>query len=430
MKSLGFRIAALLILAIVLVVGLATVAALVAFRHPLPETAAKSVAQQIHVLANLVQQDGEAARSAGVDIRRKPAEGPVDRAATMFLTRALENTGPADRVVVTREPDGFVLTASLDLGGGNWLVTRMPDFSPPNGWPSFAMWILLIVAGSTVISIIAAAKITRPLRLIESAVAAVGPDGMLPAVPEIGASEVRATARALNRLSRRLKSAMESRMRLVAAAGHDLRTPMTRMRLRVEFLPDEDREKWLADLAELDQIADSAICLVREETRSDGHEPVPLGDLLRSIVDDTALAGLPVEAGGIPPLTVTGGAVALRRALTNLVVNAATHGGGALVSLERHGTQAVITIVDNGPGIPEDLIGQIFEPFFRVDIARRKTIPGAGLGMVIAREIIERFGGTITVANRVPHGLLQTIIFPHAEVTERQCPANPAECSS
>ena len=428
MKSLGFRIAALLIVAIVLVVGLATLAAMGAFRRPLPETTVEPVARQIHILADLVARDRVSAEQAGIDIRPEPAPGDVDEPATGFLDRALKNTGPASKVVVTREPNGVILTASVHLGDGNWLVTRVPDFSPPNGWPNFVMWILLIVAGSAVISIIAAAKITRPLRLIENAVEAVGPDGMLPPIPESGASEVRATARALNRLSTRLKTAMESRMRIVAAAGHDLRTPMTRMRLRVEFLPDGERSRWLADLEELDRIADSAISLVREETQSDGNEPIRLGPLLRSIVDDAVQAGLIAEVGTMAQVTVTGGPVALRRALTNLVVNAATHGGSAFVSLERHETQAVVRITDNGPGIPEDLIGQIFEPFFRVDVARRNTVPGAGLGMVIAREIVERFGGAITVANRIPNGLLQTITFPLAETTGRQRSAKPAEC--
>ncbi|PTW56549.1 signal transduction histidine kinase [Breoghania corrubedonensis] len=429
MKSLGFRIAALLILAIVMVVGLATVAAMVAFRRPLPQTIVEPVARQIHVLANLAADERKAAQRAGLDIRSTPANGEVDARATGFLAQALEHTGPASKVIVSREPSGGGLTASVQLGGGDWLVTSVPDFSPPSGLPGFVMWILLIVAGSTVISIIAAVKITRPLRLIECAVGAVGPDGMLPPIPEMGASEVRVTARALNRLSKRLKSAMESRMRLVAAAGHDLRTPMTRMRLRVEFLPEEDRNRWLADLEELDRIADSAISLVREETLTDGDDLVRLGPLLRSIVDDAVQAGLSAQVGTMAQVTVTAGPVALRRALTNLVVNAATHGRGAFVSLECHGTQAVIRITDSGPGVPEDLIDQIFEPFFRVDIARRKTIPGAGLGMVIAREIIERFGGAIAVANRIPHGLLQTITFPLAETTGRQRSAEPAECS-
>lgn len=127
----------------------------------------------------------------------------------------------------------------------------------------------LIILGSTAISIFAASKIIRPLQLLEDAIGRIGADGVLPPIPETGSGEVRVTAQALNTLSSRLKTAMESRMRLVAAAGHDLRTPMTRMRLRAEFIADdEERQKWFDDLEELDAIADSAIRIVREEAEA------------------------------------------------------------------------------------------------------------------------------------------------------------------
>jgi signal transduction histidine kinase len=271
---------------------------------------------------------------------------------------------------------------------------------------------VLIVMGSTAVSIFAASKITGPLELLQSAAGRIGSDGVLPHIPETGAGEVRATAQALNRLSARLRSAMESRMRLVAAAGHDLRTPMTRMRLRAEFVvDDEEREKWLADLEELDSIADSAIRLVREEVAAESaSDTVQLDDLISEIVGEMRQLGLKVHPGAVEPIPARGAPLALKRAIRNLVINAATHGGGATVTLQQdQAGAAVITIADNGPGIPAELLSQVFEPFFRVDMARRKTVPGAGLGLAIAKEIIERFGGTIEIANGHPKGLVQTI---------------------
>jgi signal transduction histidine kinase len=250
--------------------------------------------------------------------------------------------------------------------------------------------------------------------MLETAVARIGPDGILTPLPEEGSGEVRATARALNHLSRRLKSAMESRMRLVAAAGHDLRTPMTRMRLRAEFLPDDDREKWLNDLDELDRIADSAIKLVREEIDEDTAEPVALNAAVRELTDDLVSVGLKVEAGRIDDVHVRAGGLGLRRAIRNLLVNAATHGKGCRVDVAAEGSKAVITIVDHGPGIPPDLLDKAFEPFFRVDPGRRQSVPGAGLGLAIAKEIIERYGGKITLANQPGGGLLQTVVFDTA----------------
>ncbi len=254
------------------------------------------------------------------------------------------------------------------------------------------------------------AVLVRPLEMLETAVGKIGSDGVLAAVPEEGSAEVRATAHALNQLSTRLKTAMESRMRLVAAAGHDLRTPMTRMRLRAEFL-DDDRDKWLHDLDELDRIADSAIRLVREEVNQDAVEPVELDRLVRDIEAEMISAGHAVSIDHLDKVSVKAGALGLRRALRNLIVNAATHGKSCTIALTGQGGRAVLTIADRGPGIPPDLLNKAFEPFFRVDPARAQSIPGAGLGLAIAKEIIERYGGTIRLENRQGGGLLQTVVF-------------------
>ena len=198
-------------------------------------------------------------------------------------------------------------------------------------------------------------------------------------------------------------------MRLVAAAGHDFRTPMTRMRLRAEFLPAEDQDAWLADLDELDAIADSAIKLVQEEGTGDDRKPLMLEQLVRETVAELQVAHLPVTLGRLDSVSVMAGPLALRRALRNLITNAATHGGGARVTLERLPEHTRIVIVDDGPGIPAAMLSQVFEPFFRANPARTQSIKGAGLGLAIAREIIERFGGTIEIRNRPEGGLEQVV---------------------
>ena len=417
MKSLRNRLVLLLIVAIVTVVGLATLAAGLVLQPPLPSTIMEPVARQLHVLADLALRDRQEAVAAGVTLQDAPAGGAEVAVMSRFLTGAMASTGPARVAVVTEAGGTSAIFASVELGAGDWVVTQIPDLRPPPGrWWALAGWIVLIVLGSTAISIFAASKIIRPLQLLEDAIGRIGPDGMLPAIPETGSGEVRATAQALNTLSSRLKSAVESRMRLVAAAGHDLRTPMTRMRLRAEFLPQEaEREKWFADLEELDAIADSAIRLVREEVGSDSREPVRLGQLIDEIVAELVPLGYKVTPPSPVSLPVSAGPLALKRALRNLIINAATHGGGATIELSRAGGDAVVTIRDRGPGIPPDLIANVFEPFFRVDAARRKTMPGAGLGLAIAKEIVERFGGSITIANAdEPKGLVQTVRLPLA----------------
>lgn len=422
MKSLRNRFVLLLIVAIVTVVGLATFAASRALRPPLPEATMEPVARQLHLLAELAARDRQDAVALGVNLQDGPAEGAEIEGMSRFLTRALERTGAARTAIVTQAPGSPIVVASVELGADDWLVTEIPDLRPPPGaWWVLAGWMVLIVLGSTAISIFAASKIIKPLQLLDDAIGRIGADGVLPPIPETGSGEVRATAQALNTLSSRLKSAMESRMRLVAAAGHDLRTPMTRMRLRAEFIPDEtEREKWFADLEELDAIADSAIRLVREEAGGDSRETVRLGALVHEIVDELGHLGYKVSPPSLVSLPVAAGPLALKRALRNLVINAATHGGGATIELAREGGEAVVRIRDKGPGIPDELIAHVFEPFFRVDAARRKTMPGAGLGLAIAKEIIERFGGTITIANGdKPKGLIQTVRLPLATGEDR-----------
>jgi signal transduction histidine kinase len=372
------------------------------------------LARQLHLLARLVESDRAAAVAAGANVQPAPAAGIADDGLSRFLSRALERTGPPRTAIVSHREGSPVLAASVSLPGGEWLVADIPDLGPPRGGGlALAGWAVLIVIGSTAVALYAASRITRPLRLLEDAAGRIGGDGLLPHIPETGSGEIRATAKALNQLSARLKAAMDSRMRLVAAAGHDLRTPMTRMRLRAEFIADdEEREKWLADLHELDAIADSAIRLVREEAGGEGAETLRLDALLQETVAELKALGYAVTLAAAEPVTVHAGPVALKRALRNLIINAATHGGGATISLAPGGGEAVLTITDEGPGIPQELIGQAFEPFFRIDPARRKTVPGAGLGLAIAREIVERFGGTIAIANRQPHGLAQTVRLP------------------
>ena len=420
MSSLRNRIAALLILSIVSVAALASLAAVQLIQRPLAETALLPVTQQIGWLIRLADADPETARAIGMQIADAPARGRTNPHETRVWTRFLSGIGVDNPLTVIGPKDGTQMTVSVDLRGSGWLVMPLPDMRPPRaGWIVFASWLAIIVAGAGVVSVIAAHRITGPLRLLNSAADRIGADGLIEPLPESGLPETRATARALNRLSGRLKSAMESRMRLVAAAGHDLRTPMTRMRLRAEFIEDDaERDKWLADLSELDTIADSAIRLVRDEVSAEPMQDLRLDQLLTEITQELGLQGHAVTLSAPLPLAgIRAQPVALARALRNLIINAATHGQGAEISLQNQGDWAEIRILDHGPGIPEPLLTRAFEPFFRVDPARRKSPEGAGLGMAIARQAVERLGGTITLENRAPSGLCQRVRLPLGPAT-------------
>jgi signal transduction histidine kinase len=402
--------ALLLVVAIISVVALASVVAFSVVGLPGPEGWANDVARQIVAATHLAESDPANAIHV---LRGSPAGGPPDAGVTATLREALGRIGTPLDVIVTRPfPDAGVVV-SAPVAGKGWLVldVAVPG-RPRGGWLIFVGWMMLIVAGAIGVSLFLTYVMTRPLVLIEDAVRRVGPDGAIPPLPETGPPEARAAASALNRLSARLKSAMDSRMRLIAAAGHDLRTPLTRMRLRVEFLDENERAEWSKDLDELDRIADSAIGLVREEVEGGAVESIDLGALTAEVANDLRSIGRSIEIGKIDSVPVRVAPLALKRALRNLLTNAATHGHGATVRVERDAASARVIVEDRGPGIPPELIDRVFEPFFRVDPARRQSVPGAGLGLAIVKEIITRQGGTVTIANREGGGLRQVVSLP------------------
>lgn len=415
MNTLRAKLALLLVVAIVSVVGLLTGVMLSLLGPPSPERTIDPVAEQVELLARLAKQD-----VTGIALAPHPSSGHIYQNTTQRLRAALAARGADLAVTVSRDGRRSSLVVSIPIETRGWLLLPISDL-PPQGtpWNVLFKWLALITVGATAIAVFVAHRMVAPLVLLESTVASVGPDAILPHLPERGPAEVRATARALNSLSSRLRRAMESRMRLVAAAGHDLRTPITRMRLRAEFIEDEDeRALWLSDLDELERIADSAILLVREESGKAPPELIRLDELVLSLAAELRDQKFDVAVTAARPVAVRASRLALSRALRNLMINAATHGVRARVSVEEAaGSTARVTIEDEGPGIPIPLLGQVFEPFFRADPSRRQTIPGAGLGLTIAREIVRRAGGEIKIANRTDCGLTQQIELPMGETT-------------
>ncbi|ODR96719.1 histidine kinase [Methyloceanibacter superfactus] len=417
MNTLRVKFALLLVIAIVSVVGLLTVVLFYLLGPPTrSERAIEGVVRQVEMVLKLTSSGLD-----GVTLADGPAGGRLYERTTEALRETLKKRGIDLPVTISRQGHHAPLIVSVPIGDKGWLwmpTSGMPPPGPP--WKALFRWLMLIALGATVIAVFVANRMVRPLVFLENAVASVGADGMLPELPERGPAEVRATAKALNSLSTRLKRAMESRMRLVAAAGHDMRTPITRMRLRAEFVTDEDeRGKWLNDLDELERIADSAIMLVREETGAAAPELVRLDELVSDIGADLREQNLDVTIEDVQPVTVRVSRFKLNRALRNLIINAATHGVRARVSVNApNGPMARIVIADGGPGIPPAVIDQVFEPFFRADPARRQDIPGAGLGLTIARELVQRAGGNISIANGPGGGLVQVVELPKAVETE------------
>jgi signal transduction histidine kinase len=408
MNSLRARIALTLIVSIICVVGLSTMVIAYVMSEISKRKFGELFADRVMMIAPALKLDERTAQ-----LRLTPDAGPGEilEGPTALVRESFRQAGIHFDVIVKQPPGDIRPTASVNLGPG-WLTAPVPEKRTPRRvWYGVIGWMALITIGIIGVALFVAHRITRQLSFLQSMATKIGTNGILEKVPEEGPAEVRATAKALNRMGESLKSAIESRMRLVAGAGHDLRTPMTRMRLRVEFLPEEERSHWLHDLEELDRIADSAIQLVREETAANSSESIRLDEFVKQVCEE--LAGLKFSVTWLQSSAgnVVVAPLAFTRALRNLIINAATHGWGARVSVDTRGNHCLVVIEDDGPGIPEDVMTSVFEPFFRVDPARRQHVAGAGLGLAIAKEIIERLGGTLTIENRKPEGLKQTIIL-------------------
>jgi signal transduction histidine kinase len=403
MKTLRAKIALLLVVSIVSVVALITLAVMYVFATP-NDIEVDLLAKQLIIMDRLGKQNPEA-----VGLSRRPDTGAFNKEQTDLMRAGTARHGASVDVTVTyKAEDNRFSVASIRVGPQSWVLV---DIDPPSE-PELWIWFVLITIGVGSIAVFAAHRMSKPLALLESAAESVSPDGSLPALAERGPAEVRATAAAINSLSTRLKRATESRMRLVAAAGHDFRTPLTRMRLRSEFVTDdEDRALWLKDIDELERIADSAIQLVREETTKTSPEVIRVDDLVRGIVSELQNQDFEIEVSDTGEAYVKASRLALSRALRNLFINAATHGVRGSVSVTG-GAMARITIFDQGPGIAPDVLDQVFEPFFRADRARNQKVPGAGLGLTISREIVRRDGGDIRIANHSDGGLIQVVELP------------------
>ena len=217
-------------------------------------------------------------------------------------------------------------------------------------------------------------------------------------------------------MSRQLREQFRARGLMMAAISHDLRTPLTRMRMRMELMESPEPElqqKNIADLREMNALIDSALEVFRGA--DDSPEPmqkIDVAALLQSMTDDLAEQGLPVAFTGEEEAVTLARPAAVRRVFGNLIDNALRYGGRADVQVQRTATELRITIDDAGPGIPQALMDNVFQPFFRVDASRSKHTGGTGLGLYIARDLTQRQGGTLALANRPEGGLQATMTLP------------------
>ncbi len=306
------------------------------------------------------------------------------------------------------------LVVSVPLRDAGWLNAQTRMRGEPIGlpWPSLvstaamALAILLIVA-------FMARRVTRPLGALAANADAFGRGAPVSRIPETGPDEVRRLTAAFNGMQERLHRFIADRTRMLAAIGHDLRTPITSLRLRAELVDDDEtREKMLATLGEMQAMTEAALDFARQDARPEEMRRVDLAALLSSVADDLAEVGMDVTVAEAARLPYACRPNALRRAIRNLIQNAVQYGTRARVSLADTPAGPIVAVEDDGPGIPDGRLADVFEPFVRLEASRSRETGGVGLGLAIARSVVRSHGGDIVLANRAEGGLRAEIRLP------------------
>lgn len=311
-------------------------------------------------------------------------------------------------------PPGFSFLAQIQLTDGSWVGFdhRLPE--EMFAWP----WRLLatlgvLLAAVVVLSVLAVRWVTRPLSLLAGAAEGLGRDIHRAPLPESGPQEVRHAARAFNTMQARLTRYVQDRTRMVSAISHDLRTAITRLRLRTELLEDPaPRAGLLRDLDEMQRMTSTALDFLRGLEEQEKIQPLDLNALLESLKAEAEDLGREVDVQAPASAPYPARPLALKRCLANLLDNAIKYGGRARVILDDGAAQVRIRIADDGPGIPADELEKVFEPFYRLEVSRSRETGGSGLGLSIARNVARAHGGDLVLRNRPEGGLEAVLTLP------------------
>ncbi|MCZ8373938.1 MAG: ATP-binding protein [Beijerinckiaceae bacterium] len=312
------------------------------------------------------------------------------------------------------ETDPHLVLISLRLPDESWINITLfaPDARPQSThgtWVSTSLMALGVVA----ISVLVIGWMTTPIRRFAAAARLLyhGTDRV--EVPETGPQEIRDAAVAFNEMQARIRTLMATRTQTLAAVSHDLKTPLTRMRLRAEALTERAQAEGLvADIRDMERMLDQTLAHLRGDRKDEATRPLDLAALLATLANQATDQGAAASLAGPATLVIDGRPLALKRAFGNLIDNAVKYGGGAEITIMAGDPVVAVRLADAGPGIPEDRMAEMFEPFTRLEASRSRETGGFGLGLSIARDIIEGHGGSITLENRREGGLLVTVRLP------------------
>lgn len=307
------------------------------------------------------------------------------------------------------------MNLSIAIAGGRWLNVGTRFERPPIQWPVYSMLTFALSAAVILIAIFwfLMTRLTGPLRRLVGAADRLGRGEDVADLPMAGPTEVRDLTSTFNRMQDRLTRFVADRTRLLAALGHDIRSPLTAMRVRAEMVDDvETRDSLIASVEEMQSMVEATLTFARGLADSEEPETIDIGEFLDALKSDMVT---PFHLEDGPTVKARIRPHALRRALRNVIENAVRYGGATRVSHQSRAEEFIITVEDNGPGIPAPELERVFDPFFRLEQSRSLETGGHGLGLSIARTIIRAHGGDISLSNRDEGGLRATIAIPFAD---------------
>ncbi len=346
---------------------------------------------------------------------KQTANANITKSALIFEGKLAQALGPNIRAKLLQVPqaDNFKFDVVLELSNGQWLSVTGEPPTEVFGQPWHAIIGLSFMLLVIVLLVVVVARITvRPLTRLAQAANDVAQNLKHPPLEEDGPSEVREAARAFNAMQKHIRESIEERERFLAAVSHDLKTPVTRLRLRAEMLTDARiRDDIENDVHELQQLIDDALDFLRGRSVDEPVQPIDLVALVESVADDFGHKG-EVEVSTPKTLRFIGKPIALQRALRNLVDNSIKYGQRARIGLRQDLSFVVITVDDDGNGIPVEQLEAVFEPFFRLESSRSRETGGTGLGLAIVRLVAHNHGGMVQLTNRFEGGLRARMVLP------------------
>jgi signal transduction histidine kinase len=297
---------------------------------------------------------------------------------------------------------------------GRWRVAEPGPVFGLSSWErSVLLWYLLTAVAMSPIAYIFARRLSAPTRILADAARRLGRDPQAPPLEVKGTAEIAVAVAAFNDMQARLRRYVEDRTGMVGAVAHDLRTPLTRLRFRIEAAPEEQRAKMVADIEQMEQMIAATLAFVRDASRPAERTRLELSSLLESLCDEMAETGADtdvVERG--EKVVIDGDPMALRRLFSNLLDNAVKFGHRARARVFRDEAYAVVEISDDGPGVPHAEAERVFEPFYRRDPSRSRQTGGIGLGLAVVRSIARGHGGDVALVNRRGGGLTARVHLP------------------